>query len=382
MDIRKIKQDTNPVVSTINTNTSFIDKMTGVMSKDIQLFGTGLNDQKKEAFYLELNILLTAGVDIRSSLQMIVEEQEKAKDKELFNSILEQVVSGDSLSGALEKNGKFSSFEFHSIRIGEETGRLPIVLQELCTFYQKKVKQRRQLVSALTYPAIVLTTSFGAVFFMLNFIVPMFAGIYQRFGGELPWITAMIVSASEALQASIAYIFMGFMGIFIFLYRSRNKEWYRKYSSKILLNLPLMGKLYRKIYLARFCHSMSLLISSRIPLIRSLNLVGKMVDFYPIEESLASIEEDIMQGETLYKSLSKFSFYPSRMISLLKVGEEVNKLDVFFEKIAQQYNDEVEHQTQIISSMIEPIMILFLGVVVGFILIAMYLPLFQLSTSF
>ncbi|MCU0431737.1 MAG: type II secretion system F family protein [Cytophagaceae bacterium] len=127
---------------------------------------------------------------------------------------------------------------------------------------------------------------------------------------------------------------------------------------------------------------MALLISSKIPLLRAMGLIQQMIGFLPIETSIQQMEKDILQGESLWKSMSNFSIYPKRMISLIKVGEEVNQLDSFFSKIAQQYTAEVEHQTSLISSMIEPFMIIFLGLIVGFILIAMYLPLFQLSSSF
>jgi type IV pilus assembly protein PilC len=177
-------------------------------------------------------------------------------------------------------------------------------------------------------------------------------------------------------------IVLFFATIFIFVYTQRQKIWFRDYSVRIILKIPLIGEIIRKIYLARFCHSMALLIGSKIPILRAIGLVKQMIGFYPIEISLAKIETDIVQGVALNKSLSEFNIYPRRMISLVKVGEEVNQLESFFGKIAKQYTEDVEHQTGLISSMLEPVMIIFLGVIVGVILIAMYLPLFQLSTTF
>lgn len=352
------------------------------LNKDIQLFGNALNDKKKEAFYHELHILLTAGVDIRSTLDLIAKEQTKKKDRELFESIRDKVVAGATFSGAMQETGKFSSYEFYSVQIGEETGKLPVVLKELAEYFQQNIKLRRQIVSALTYPSIVLFTSFGAIFFMLNFIVPMFADIFKRFGGKLPAITAFIVNLSEAFSD---YFFVGLVlsvSVFVLIFSQRKKLWFRRMAVRIVFAIPLMGPMVQKIYLARFSHSMSLLIASRIPLLRALGMIRQMIGFLPIEDSLDQMEKDIMQGEALNKSMSRFSVYPGRMISLVKVGEEVNQLDVFFGKIAKQYTDDVEHQTTLISSLIEPFMIIFLGLIVGFILIAMYLPLFQLSSTF
>jgi type IV pilus assembly protein PilC len=352
------------------------------LNKDIQLFGSGLSDKKKEAFYHEFAILLTAGVDIRSVLDLIAMEQTSPKDKELYDSLKQKIVEGSTLSDAIRDSGKFSPYEFFSIQIGEESGKLPLVLKELAEYYQTNIKLRRQVVSALTYPSIVLFTSFGAIFFMLNFIVPMFADIFKRFGGDLPYITALIVSLSDMLSDYFYLIVLFFATIFIFVYTQRQKIWFRDYSVRIILKIPLIGEIIRKIYLARFCHSMALLIGSKIPILRAIGLVKQMIGFYPIEISLAKIETDIVQGVALNKSLSEFNIYPRRMISLVKVGEEVNQLESFFGKIAKQYTEDVEHQTGLISSMLEPVMIIFLGVIVGVILIAMYLPLFQLSTTF
>jgi type IV pilus assembly protein PilC len=352
------------------------------LNKDIQLFGSGLSDKKKEAFYHELSILLTAGVDIRSVLDLIALEQPNAKGRVLFESLKNQVTEGSTLSDAIKASGKFSTYEYYSIQIGEESGKLPTVLNELAEYFQSNIKLRRQVVSALTYPSIVMFTSFGAIFFMLNFIVPMFADIFKRFGGKLPPITAFIVRISETFSSYFWLIALGLTLFTGLLYSQRTKTWFRDYSVRLILKLPLLGDMVQKIYLARFCNSMALLIGAKIPILKAIGLVNKMIGFYPLEVSLLSIEKDILQGIPLHKSMGEHGIYPRRMVSLVKVGEEVNQLEMFFSKIGQQYTDEVEHQTGLISSMIEPFMIIFLGLIVGVILIAMYLPLFQLSTTF
>jgi len=352
------------------------------LNKDISLFGNSLSDKKKEAYYHELHILLTAGVDIRSTLELIAAEQTSEKDRLLFQSIRDKVTEGSTLSDAMNGTGKFSAYEYHSLRIGEESGKLATVLEELTNFFQSNINLRRQIVGALTYPGIVLCTSFGAIFFMLNFIVPMFADVFKRFGGKLPFITALIVDISNWLGDYFYILFILTVSIIGFLYSQRNQLWFRKFFSSILLRTPFVGEMIQKIYMARLCHSMALLIGAKIPIVRALGLVKQMIGFYPIEESLGKIEDDVIQGMALNKSLTAFPIYPKRLVSLIKVGEEVNQLESFFGKIAKQYSEDVEHQTRLISSMIEPFMIIFLGLIVGVILIAMYLPLFQLSTTF
>lgn len=352
------------------------------MNKDINISGSTLNDQFRESFYLELRVLLTAGVDIRTSLELIATEQKNKNQQELVQSLKDLIVGGMSLSMAMQYSNEFSAYEYFSVQIGEESGKLNQVLKELSFYYKSKIKQRRQLISALTYPSVILFTSFAAIFFMLNFIVPMFSDIFKRFGNDLPWITQQIVYLSEALRNNIWWIVLLIIGLSVFLFSQRNTLQYRKLSAQLLLRIPVIGNLIHRINLARFSNSLSLLIASRIPILRAIQLVKQMMKFYPIESSLGSIELDVMNGVSLHQAMSKFDVYPAKMISLVKVGEEVNQLDHFFAQISNQYTEEVEHRSSIISSLLEPAILLFLGGIVAIILIAMYLPLFQMSSVF
>lgn len=352
------------------------------LNKDIRLFGTQLSDKKKEGFYSELHILFSAGLDIKTTLELIEEEQIKKADKELFGKIRESVINGGSLSEALRETGKFSAYEYYSVKIGEESGRLPEVLEELAAFFVKKIRQQRLVLNALSYPSIVLLTAFGAIFFMMKFIVPMFADVFLRFGGELPYITQLIINISNTFSFYAYYIIVFILLSAVFFYIQKDKEWFRKSSSSLIMKLPVVGNIVRKIYLARFCHSMNLLIGAKTPLLQSIQLVRKMVGFYPIEHSLALIEKDVLGGEPLSGSMARYPIYNKRLRALIKVAEEINQLDLIFGKLTKQYTEEVEHQTGLIGSLIEPVMIIFLGLMVAIILVAMYLPLFQLSTSF
>lgn len=351
------------------------------LNKDIQMFSAGFNDKKKESFYSELHILFSAGVDITSALELIEEEQEKEKDKQLFSKIKARVIGGASLSTAMQETGMFTAYEFYSLQIGEESGQLTEVLKELSFFFSKKIQQKRQLVSALSYPVIVFAASFGAIFFMLKFVVPMFADVFKRFKGELPYFTKLIIRASDVFSNYSFYIIILITAVIVFLYYSRQTLWFRKYSAEVLLLTPIVKDMISKIYLARFCQSMNLLIGAKIPLITAIDLVQKMIGFYPIEISLETVKKDIMKGDSLHHSLSKFKIYNKRMISLIKVAEEVNQMDTMFSRLSKQYSDEVEHQTSVLGSLIEPVMIIFLGVLVAVILVAMYLPLFQMGST-
>ena len=354
----------------------------GLLNKDISFGSKELNDKKKEALYLELSSLLQAGINLKSSLELVTSDQQNQKDKLLFVEIQKQVLAGSALSQALEQSGKFSLYEVYSLQIGEETGKLVEVLQDLARFYQNKIKQRRKIVSSLTYPCVVLTTSLGAVFFMLKFVVPMFGDVFKRFGGKLPWLTEKIIGISQGMENNFWRVFIVFMLVAAFLFSTRKTQRFRELASKFLLKIPIAGNLVQKIYLARFCNSMRLLINAHLPLLRAIALCRQMIGYYPIESSLQKVEDDIMKGKSLHQSLEQFRVYPSKMIQLIKVGEETNQLDYFFAKISDQYIEEVEYKTSTLSSMMEPLIIIFLGLIVGVILVSMYLPLFQMSNTF
>lgn len=351
------------------------------LSRDISLF-SAFGDKQKESFYHGISTLLEAGVDMKAAFELIIDQQKKKQHKELLHAIKQDIIQGMTLSKALQQHKPFTPYEYYSIQIGEETGQLASVMLGISTFYRKRLKQKRQVIGAMLYPMMVTLTSFAAVFFMLNFIVPMFADIFQRSGSELPPITQFIVSASGFVKAYGWLITLVLAGVAGWLYLQRNKTWFRKHTANLMIKIPVFGGLTRKIYLARFCTSMALLTGSKVSLTRSLELCRQMVTFYPIEQSLIAIEQAILQGMPLYRTLQQHPIYDARIVSLVKVGEEVNKLPDFFVKIADQYQEEIEYQSASLSTVLEPFIIIFLGLFVGLILIAMYLPLFQLGSGF
>jgi type IV pilus assembly protein PilC len=354
----------------------------GFFNKEILFFGNKLSDKKKEQFFLELGILVKAGLDIKSCFDLLVLEQKHGKDRNKFELIRDNIIKGLSLSDALKTVGGFSDYEIISLKIGEETGKIGVILEELAGFYKGKIKQKRQAISALSYPLIVLVTSAGVLIFMLNVIVPMFGEVFKNFGGELPYLTKVVIELSNIFKKYIWLMISVLIIMLLVINSQKKKEWFRKYYSLILLRIPVLGELVRKIYLARFCHILHLLLTSKIPLLESIGLIKKMIHFFPIEHSLIFAERKILLGESLSQSLSKFNVYHRKMIALLRVGEDVNKLDEFLLRLSEQYTEDVEHQSKILSSLIEPVLMIFLGLVVGVILVAMYLPMFKLSTFF
>ncbi len=350
-------------------------------NKDIQLFGAGMGLQQKEILYTQLAVLLQAGLDIQRSLEMVGNNFKKTRYKNILAEISTHIIDGASFSEALEKTGKFSTYEVYSIQIGEESGELITVLEELGSYYTKSIKYRQMLVGAMAYPAFVISFALLVTFFLLKYLVPMFSDIYKRFDGELPWITQKIIYLSDALGTYGGYFFAGFVIVLGLLYWQRKQELLRRLGAQCLLRIPVFGGIIRHIYLSRLCQSMYLLLHARVPLLKAVELVKKMVGFYPIEESLAKAEKEILEGQALNEVLGQFSFYPEQLIALVQVGEESSTLDQMFRKLAKQYNNEAERKTAMIGSLLEPVLIVSLGILVGVILVAMYMPLFQMTVG-
>jgi type IV pilus assembly protein PilC len=353
-----------------------------ILNHDIQFKRNRLSDKRKEKFYSELSILLAAKVDINSALQIITDQYENTRLALIYTNIKDSIIKGQSLSHSLRDSKYFSEYEWRSIHIGEESGKLELVLLELVSFYSGRVKQRRQLINVISYPAIVSVTAIGAVLFMLRFVVPMFSDIFKRFNAELPALTNFILNISNIVASAWLPFVLIITAIFILLYYNRKKTWFRKISSSLILRIPVLNEIIKSMYLYRFCQSMGLLLSSEVPMENSLLMVSKMISFYPLEESIKVVRKDVMEGDSLHSSLGKHKIFNKKMIALVRVSEEVKQLDKMFNKLSVQFNDEAEYKVSVINNLLEPIIIITLGAFVALILIAMYLPLFRLSTTF
>ncbi len=352
----------------------------GILKKEITLFGPSFGNKKKEAFYIELNVLLQAGLTLKDALELMIHEQKKANDKKLIQFLQDDIIGGRNFSDAVHKQKVFSEYEFHSIQIGERTGTLDRVFSELGLFYQRKNQQRRTIIGALSYPAIVLFTAFVAIAFMLKFVGPMFENIFRQNNTELPWLTKMIIAASDAFERYFLIGFFIFCGVLIFFRISRKKLWYRKMMSAFWLKVPFVGEFIRKVRIAQFTQAINLLTSAKVPLLNGIQLTKKMIDYYPLQIGLEKIEQDILLGKSFHESVSNVKIFDKKMASLIKVAEETNQNETIFKRITEQYNQEIEYKSKMISSTIEPIIVLVLGAIVAVVLIAMYLPMFKLST--
>lgn len=350
-----------------------------LLKKEISI-SKAFTNKLKEAFYTELSVLLNAGITLKEALVLVANEQKKKKLKLIIEALASTILSGGSFSEGLQNHKDFTEYEYYSIKIGEETGTLPKVTKELALFFKRRNEQKRTVVSALSYPIVVLITALMAVLFMLRYVVPMFADIFKQNQVELPWITQMIIRFSVFFQRYIMVIVLFVIVLIVVRKLVNTKIWYQKMTSKLMLRIPFMGELLRKMYLGQFTQAVALLSSAKVPMLNSVELTKKMIDFYPLKTALHQVENDILLGKNLSESLEKWSIFDRKMISLLRVAEETNQNEFIFERLTSQYNEEIQYKSKMLSTVLEPLIIIFLGALVAVILIAMYLPMFTLSS--
>lgn len=356
------------------------DGLARLLQTEIKVFGTFFNNKKKEDFYTELSVLLKAGIHLREALSLLAENQKKKKLRTFYAEMEASLVAGRSFSDILKTRKEFTEYEYHSIKIGEETGNMARILEELGKFFTRKNEQRRGLMNALTYPIIILVTAVLVVVFMLRMVVPMFEDIFKQNKVELPPITKMIISASNFIK-DYGWVVVLVLFILLVLRSSFNKkEWFKKNKDYLLMKLPLIGPFIRIVYLAQFTQAVALLTSSKVPLLNSIQLVKKMIDFHPLQEALTQVEASVLKGISLNESLKANKIFDAKMVSLVKVAEETNQTEFIFQRLNEQYSIEVQQKSKLLSTLMEPLIIVIVGIFVGVILVSMYLPMFKLST--
>lgn len=348
-------------------------------NRDISITSAKFKNEQKAVFYETLATLINSGLELLSALEVAKEEQKKTALQDVIQSFIDNITQGSTFYACLQDHPDFTSYEAFSIQIGEETGKLGFILTQLAHYFENRVKQRRQIIGAMTYPIVIFSFSILAVFFMVTYVVPMFASVFQRFGGELPSITAFIINVSDFVQINLLIIILTIIGLVISIKLLLKQKNVKRAWHFTVVKLPIVGPLVKDSYLMRWCSAMYLMTSSNIPLTRSLEITSKMLEFYPLDEALEDAKVKIEKGDTLQNVLSNHSIFSKRIVSLIGIGEDVNKLEAMFLKLSENLEKEVEHKSKQLGTVIEPIIILFLGGIVAFILVAMYLPMFKLG---
>ena len=366
-------------LSDIPSNNSS-EKKNSLLQQEISL-GPAFSSQQKALLYGEIALMLESGLTIKEALNLLADEQKSGKRKEILSGISTSISAGQQLQEAFSQCGAFSHYECITIKTGEESGNLSQVIKKLSEHFHNRVAQQRTLWGALTYPLVILLTSIGAVAFMMLYMVPMFKDVFARTGKELPLITQWVINLSEFLSNTWHYGFFITAALAIFLVYSRKNKNLRQVRSKFLLSLPIIGKHYRTSIIMQWSSAMALMLDSGVLLINALKLSRALTSDFSLEQSLERIENSLLRGNSLNYALQQEKLFDSRLCLMVKVAEETHALGNMFNQIATQYKNQMEHRSKMLGTLLEPLIILFLGGIVGFILLAMYLPIFQMGSG-
>ena len=335
----------------------------------------------KITFFSQLQTLIRSGLSFSRAFELIIEGA-KTKEKALYVRIFDEVVSGKELWRSLEADKAFTELDRSVVRIGEETGRLVDALEFLTDYYQKREEQKRMVTSALSYPIITLSIAVIVLVFMLLVVVPMFEQVYARMGGELPAITRQIIGMSESAPAVLGIMVLLGLSMYGVRHMLGSSDKYQSITSGIVMRLPLVSGLIRKYQVSRFSRIMHLLVSSDIPILQALYLMRGIITFYPYRQSIEEVCRMIEKGQTLTGGMDKYeNLYGKRFLVLLKVGEETNSIEQMLLTQANNTNAELEHEIKQLNNIVEPFLILAIGIIVAFVLIAMYMPMFKMGMT-
>ena len=352
--------------------------------KEIQkdIFGGNkirLSTKDLAIFCRQLSSMLLSGVTLIKALNILYMQVEKKNIKKSIKLLYESVQKGDQFSEGLRKQKDvFPEMMVSMIEAGEASGKLDHVMLKLAEQFEKDVKLKAKIKSAMTYPIILILISIGVVLVLVIKVLPIFMTLLEESGSELPLPTQILVGFSGILTNYwyIILLAMGAFAIFIKGYISSEagmKQWHG-----LILRLPIIGKLNEKIVAVRFTRTLSTLLSSGMSMMQALEIVTKVVNNRVVMEELYVTKVDIRSGLSLSESLKKVSAMPPMVYSMVGIGEEAGTIEEMMEKAAEYYDDEVEHTIQKLVSLMEPMLIVFMGAVVGFIVVSMMLPLFDL----
>ncbi len=343
------------------------------------LFKPKVKEKDLAIFTRQLGAMISAGVGIAEALEILSEQIPNKTLADALKSVKEDVMAGMSLAKAMEKHPKaFPEFLVNLTAAAEESGNLDVILQRATTYYEKIAAIKRKLISASWYPAMVVVIATVIVLGILTFIVPTFAQLYKGMGSELPFLTQFLIDASDFVKSNILIIFGGLFGLFIlnsYFYKTRvGKEFWHR----IFLNLPLLGEIFRKGAVAKFSRTLSTLVSGGVPIIRALEIASTVAGNVVIEKSINKTRDEVEKGKQIYQSLDP-KLFPPIFIAMVRVGENTGRLDEMLDTIADFFEDEVDRAVEGLLSTIEPLLMVFIGGIVGVILIGLYLPIFKLG---
>jgi type IV pilus assembly protein PilC len=351
----------------------------GGMNRELNIsFGTGIGLKDLAVMARQFATMIHSGLSLLKALSILADQTENKALAKVIGQVRADVESGSSLSDALARHPRvFPDLMVNMTMAGEVGGFLDGVLLQVAANFEAELKLRNKIKSAMTYPTVVFVIALVAVAGMLLFIVPIFASMFNQLGGQLPAPTRVLVFLSDGLKSSAVYVLVLGITLTIVWRRVRHREQVRRVVDPMKLHMPIFGLLFRKVAISRFTRNLGTMLTSGVPILQSLEIVGGTAGNLVIRDAARAVEESVRKGEPLAKPLAQHKVFPPMVVQMIAVGEDTGAMDAMLAKIADFYDQEVEATTEALTSLIEPLMIAVLGGLIGAMIIALYMPIFS-----
>ncbi len=350
--------------------------------KGLTLFGGRVSLRALGVFTRQFSTMLNAGLPLLSCLEILAKQTESSGLRRVLGEVRGDVEGGLALADALRRQPKvFDNLYVNMVESGETGGALDVILMRLATYLEKSAALRRKIRGAMIYPAIITLVAIGAISVMLLFVIPIFAKMFEGVGAELPGMTQLVIGMSNFLKIWALPLLIIFIALFTILRRWHKTESGAKAMDPILLKIPIFGDLLRKQAIARFSRTLSTLLSSGVPIIDALEITARSAGNWVVENAILKARTSIKGGENIADPLGKFSVFPPMVTQMIAIGEASGGLDEMLSKVADFYDAEVDQAVENLTSALEPVIMVVLGGIVGFLVISMYLPIFQLAAT-
>ena len=352
------------------------------LSREIKIPGFGTKVKLKDLAVMsrQFATMINSGLSLIRALNILSEQTENKELAKVLADVRNEVETGNALSQAMGKHSPevFPPLMVNMTKAGEIGGFLDAVLLQVAENYEAEVKLRGKVKSAMTYPVVVFVMAILAVLGMLLFIVPIFAGLFASLGGTLPLPTRILVMLSQALKTFFPVLLVAFIGGSVAWSRVRHQDRVRNVVDPMKLKMPVFGPLFQKIALSRFARNLGTMMRSGVPILQSLDIVAGTTGNVVLGVAIREVQESVRTGETIAGPLKNHPVFPAMVVQMMAVGEDTGALDQMLMKISEFYDQEVEATTEALTALIEPLMIAFLGAVVGSMIVAMYMPIFKI----
>ena len=344
--------------------------------------GGGINDQDLVIFTRQFATMIGAGLPLIQALEILSKQTENKYFAKHIEDIKGDVEGGSTFADALKKHPKiFTDLYTNMVAAGEAGGILDIILVRLAAYIEKAQKLKRKVKGAMIYPCVVMSIAVLCIAVIMVFVVPTFSKMFSQLGGTLPAPTQLVIAISKFLSGMGGLIvLLSIIAFAVFVVQIRRTEKGRTIVDGIVLRFPIFGILLRKVAVAKFTRTLGTLVSSGVPILDGLNITARTAGNKVIEKAVFGVRQGVSEGKTIAEPLSESKVFPPMVTQMIAVGESTGALDNMLEKIADFYDEEVDIAVDNLTSMLEPILMVFLGGAVGFIVVAMYLPIFKLIT--